>query len=75
VSNPPSLVADGGFACADLRRSLDLLTEYADNAIGLVDASIVAVAERLGITRILTLDRRHFQSIRPRHCSTFEIIP
>jgi predicted nucleic acid-binding protein len=62
-------------ARTDLRRSLELMNEYADHAIGLVDASIVAVAERLRITRILTLDRRHFQSIRPRHCSAFEIIP
>jgi predicted nucleic acid-binding protein len=60
---------------ADLERSLDLVTQYADNAIGLVDASIVAIAERLRVTRVLTLDRRHFERFRPRHCSAFEIVP
>jgi predicted nucleic acid-binding protein len=36
---------------------------------------IVAIAERLNITRVLTLDRRDFQLIRPKHCSAFEILP
>ena len=36
---------------------------------------IVAIAERLNITRILTLDRRDFQMIRPKHCSSFELFP
>jgi uncharacterized protein len=60
---------------ADLSRSLELMSKYADSSIGLVDASIVAMAERLGITRILTLDRRHFGMIRPRHCAAFELVP
>ena len=36
---------------------------------------LVAVAERLKIRRVLTLDRRHFEMIRPRHCASFEILP
>ena len=60
---------------ADLIRSLELMRQYADSNIGFVDASIVAVAERLGVRRILTLDRRHFGPIRPRHCASFEILP
>jgi hypothetical protein len=40
-----------------------------------VDASITAVAERLDITRILTLDQRDFRIIRPRHCDYFELLP
>ena len=59
----------------DLPRSLDLVEQYADSNIGLVDASIVAIAERLRITRILTLDHRHFRMFRPRHCETFELVP
>lgn len=76
----PRMLAAGelrleGLSAADLRRSVELMEQYADNAIGLVDASIVAMAERLRITRILTLDRRHFRMFRPRHCPAFEVLP
>lgn len=60
---------------ADLERIGQLILAYADNPIGFVDASLVAVAERLNIARILTLDRRHFTSIRPRHIPAFELLP
>jgi len=60
---------------ADLQRALELMRQYADSNIGFVDASIVALAERLGIRRVLTLDRRHFGLIRPRHCPALEILP
>ena len=60
---------------SDLLRSAELVSQYADNPIGFVDASLVAVAERLNITRILTLDRRHFTTIRPRHVPAFELLP
>lgn len=59
----------------DLRRAVALMERYRDASIGLVDASVVAVAERLGITRVLILDRRHFRMIRPRHCAAFELVP
>lgn len=59
----------------DLRRTLELLQRYAEARIGFVDASIVATAERLRISRILTTDRRDFALIRPRHCKAFELLP
>lgn len=59
----------------DLARCLEILSDYADANIGLVDASVVAVAERLKITRILTTDRRHFSIIKPKHCPAFELLP
>jgi len=59
----------------DLRRTLHLLEQYTDANIGLVDATVVAIAERLKIQRILTTDRRHFSLIRPRHRSHFELLP
>ena len=59
----------------DFPRIVELMRQYADSSIGFVDASIVAVAERLGIRRVLTLDRRHFGPIRPRHCQVFDIVP
>jgi predicted nucleic acid-binding protein len=60
---------------ADVRRAGELLIKYADSRVDFVDASIVAVAERLDITRILTLDQRDFRIIRPRHCDYFEVLP
>jgi hypothetical protein len=60
---------------SDLSRAADLLEQYADNHIDFVDCVIVAIAERLNITRIMTLDRRHFSIVRPKHCPVFEIVP
>lgn len=59
----------------DLRRTLELLQRYAEARIGFVDASIVATAERLRISRILTIDRRDFALVRLRHCKAFELLP
>jgi predicted nucleic acid-binding protein len=43
--------------------------------LGAVDASVVATAERLGERALMTLDRRHFSVVRPRHTEAFEILP
>lgn len=59
----------------DLKRAAEILEKYADSRVDFVDCVIVAIAERLNIKRILTVDRRHFNLFRPRHCDYFEIIP
>ena len=59
----------------DLVRAASLIHEYADLPLGLVDASIVAVAERLETRDILTTDRRHFSAVRPRHARSFTLLP
>ncbi len=56
-------------------RSAEILRKYHDINIDFVDVLIVAMAERLNITKILTVDRRHFQIFRPTHCESFEILP
>jgi uncharacterized protein len=38
---------------------------YADTGLGLADASLVALGERLGTIEIATLDERHFRAVRP----------
>lgn len=58
----------------DLERVNQILEQYADSQLDFVDAVIVAIAERLRITRVLTLDRRDFSIMRPRHCDYFEIL-
>ncbi len=75
-----SALLEGGItvepcSLADLNRSSEILGTYADANIGLVDASIMAIAERLKITKMLTCDRRHFSLLRPKHCRTFELYP
>lgn len=59
----------------DLAESLAIMDTYADLNIGLVEASLVAIAQRLGIAKILTTDRRHFSVIRPKHCASFDLLP
>src|SRR6266404_2248005 len=59
----------------DYSRSAEILRQYADANLDFVDALIAATAERLNINRLLTLDSRDFQLIRPRHCVSFELFP
>ncbi|MFN5514028.1 MAG: type II toxin-antitoxin system VapC family toxin [Cyanobacteriota bacterium] len=59
----------------DLIRVHEVLEQYADSQLDFTDAAIVAIAERLNITRIYTLDRRDFSIIRPTHCDYFELFP
>ncbi|WP_225731951.1 MULTISPECIES: type II toxin-antitoxin system VapC family toxin [unclassified Nocardia] len=60
---------------ADYGRMADLVDKYGNFPLGAADASVVAVAERLGIARIATLDHRHFRQIAPKHCDGFELVP
>ena len=60
---------------SDLRRMSELVRQYADRRLGGTDASLVAVAERLGITTIATVNRRDFNNVRPRHAPAFTIVP
>ena len=59
----------------DLQRTTAILGKYADSRIDFVDCVIAALAERLNIQRILTVDRRHFQLFQPTHYHYFEILP
>ena len=59
----------------DYTRTAEILRKYNDNNIDFVDACIVAMAERLNITKILTVDHRHFRMFKPKHCKSFELFP
>ncbi len=59
----------------DLAKTAQILEKYADSRIDFVDAVIAAMAERLNIQRILTIDRRNFQLLRSKHSPYFVIIP
>ncbi len=60
---------------ADWSRCLDLVEGYADLRPDLMDASIVAVAERLGVGTVATLNHRDFAMVRPRHLDAPELLP
>lgn len=60
---------------ADWARIVEVLDEYADLPLGIVDASVVVACERLGATSLATLDRRHFSVVRPRHCDALSLLP
>lgn len=64
-----------GLTSADRERVAELLDTYADARIGYVDASVVAIAERLEQSQIATFDRRDFSLIRPKHVSAFTLVP
>ena len=59
----------------DLRRCLELQRQYADQELGVVDASILALVERLDEHRLATLDHRHFGVVRPSHVPALELLP
>lgn len=52
-----------------------LVERYGDFPLGTVDASIVVLADRLDTDLIVTLDRRHFGSIRSPRGQTFRLLP
>ena len=73
-------IADGAYTVEDLtvldyRRIGELCDRYSDADIGLVDAAVMAIVERLDEPKLATLDRRHFSLIRPRHRESIELLP
>lgn len=73
-------IAAGEFTLVDLTatdwaRCAELIARYADLDLGLVDASVVVVAERLSVTTLASVDRRDLLVVRPAHCDAFELIP
>lgn len=59
----------------DYRRIRELCDRYADADIGLVDAAVLAVVERLNEPKLATLDHRHFGILRPRHVDALRLLP
>lgn len=59
----------------DWSRMAHLVRQYGDFPLGGVDASVIALAERLDIETVVTLDDRHFRAVRPRHRKTFRLLP
>lgn len=63
------------FDASDVARSAGIMQKYRDLRIGLADASNVLLADRYRTRTIATLDRRHFEVIRPVGGGRFTIVP
>jgi predicted nucleic acid-binding protein len=59
----------------DAPRMRELMEKYRDLPMDLADAALVRVAERESLTRIFTLDRKHFSLYRPGRRQRFAIVP
>lgn len=75
-----TLVETGGIRIADLTvadvpRLRGLMHQYRDQPMDLADAALVRIAERDGIRKIFTLDRRHFEVYRLNRRGRFTIVP
>lgn len=62
-------------SASDWLRIAELVARYQDLPLGTVDASVVAAAERLTVSEIATVDRRHFSIVRPDHIHAFTLRP
>ncbi len=63
------------FAADDVARAGSVMRRYADLDIGLADASIVVLAERHRMSKVLTLDTRHFEVLRIGDRKRFTLLP
>lgn len=59
----------------DVTRCRELLQQYNDLSLGLADASVIAVVERLAIQRVLTVDERHFRAVKTRKFTHLTLLP
>jgi predicted nucleic acid-binding protein len=59
----------------DYGRVRELMDRYADQGLGFVETSVLAIAERLGEPKVATFDHRHFSIVRPRHVDVLELVP
>ena len=72
-------LARGAFTYApptvgQLSRAMNVDRRFADLGLGLVDGSVVALAESLGIRRLATRDVRHFAAVRLRDGRSFDLV-
>lgn len=62
-------------AAQDWLRISELVEQYSDLPLGGTDASVIVLAERLRTELVITLDRRHFGTVRPKHCQRLRLLP
>jgi predicted nucleic acid-binding protein len=60
---------------SEMVRMQAIMEQYRDARFDYTDTAIMAVSERLNVTKILTFDHRDFSIFRPRHCNFLELLP
>ena len=73
-------VASGAYRLAEfgpgeVAMAREVIKKYPGLDLGLADASIVVLAESLGVRDLLTLDERHFRTVRGPRGEPFRILP
>lgn len=63
------------FDAEALAEARAVIERYADQDLGVADASIVVLASRYQTRKILTLDHRHFDVVRPLSGGRFTVLP
>jgi uncharacterized protein len=59
----------------DWVRARELVETYVDRPLGLVDAAIIAISERMDITDLASMNGRDFYLVRPKHTTGFTLLP
>ena len=73
-------ISEGEFELVDIEtedidRMAELVEQHADSGLDTTDASVIAVAERLRISEVATLNRRDFAFVRPLHVGALTLLP
>jgi hypothetical protein len=63
------------FGAAELKQAAGIVKKYRDQRIGIADASNVVLADENQTRTIVTLDRRHFEVLRPVGGGRFTVVP
>jgi predicted nucleic acid-binding protein len=63
------------FGVGELAAAAEVVRRYGDLRLGLADASVMVIAGAAKTTRVLTLDDRHFRSVRPLWGEAFTLLP
>jgi hypothetical protein len=57
------------------RAGVGRLQDTALMLLGIVDAHVMAIAERMNITKIASIDHGNFRAVKLRHCDGLELLP
>ena len=63
------------FSTEDVVAARRVIDRYRDLGVGLTDASLVVLADRIGTDEILTLDERHFRAMVGLTGKPFRLLP
>lgn len=63
------------FTNRDVEAASVIMRQYGNLHIGLTDASIMVLAERVNCHDVLTFDQRHFRAVRAWNGLPFRLLP